>query len=68
MQIQDAEKGMQDAMKMDQEPIKQMILDEQVARQDREATLALSRGQRLPAPAKEQRAVEQGAIIGNNEP
>jgi len=34
----------------------------------REATLALSRGQRLPAPTKEQRAVEQGAIIGNNEP
>jgi len=70
MQIQDAEiaKRMQDAMRMDQELIEQMVLNEQAARQDREAALALSRGQRLPAPTKEQRAVEQGARMGNNEP
>ena len=70
MQIQDAEiaKRMQDAMRMDQGLIEQMVLNEQAARQDREAALALSRGQRLPAPTKEQRAVEQGARMGNNEP
>ena len=70
MQIQDAEiaKRMQDAMRLDQGLIEQMVLNEQAARQDREAALALSRGQRLPAPTKEQRAVEQGARMGNNEP
>ncbi|KAJ3574850.1 hypothetical protein NP233_g1474 [Leucocoprinus birnbaumii] len=68
-QIQDAEiaKRMQDAMRMDQALIEQMVLNEQVARQDHEAALALSRGEQLPVLTKEQRAVETGAKVGRDE-
>jgi len=69
-QIQDAEiaKRMQEAMRMDQELIQQMVLNERVARQDHEAALALSRGERLPVSTKEQRAVQQGVKTGHDEP
>jgi len=59
---------MQEAMRMDQELIQQMVLNEQVARQDHEAALALSRGERLPVSTREQRAVRQGVRTGHDEP
>lgn len=69
-QIQDAEivRRMQEAMRMDQELIQQMVLNERVARQDHEAALALSRGEQLPVSTKEQRAVRQGVKTGHDEP
>ncbi|KAF5353321.1 hypothetical protein D9756_007983 [Leucocoprinus leucothites] len=67
-QMQDAEiaKRMQNAMRMDQALIEQMVLNEQVARQDHEAALALSRGEQLPGLTEEQRAIERGAKTGRD--
>lgn len=63
-QVQDAEiaKRMQEAMKLDQEVISQMVLSEKVAQQDRQAALALSRGEALPRETKEQLAMGRGVV------
>jgi hypothetical protein len=61
-EVQDAEiaRRMQDAMRLDQAMIAEMLLNEKVAQQDHEAALALSRGYQLPRMTEEQMAVERG--------
>ncbi len=49
---------MQEALRLDQEVIGEILLSEKVAQQDREAALALSRGEALPRATREQMATE----------
>lgn len=59
--MQDARiaRRMTDAMSLDRQLIQQLVLSERVAQQDREAAIALDRGQLLPQLTDEQRAMER---------
>jgi phosphoenolpyruvate-protein kinase (PTS system EI component) len=60
-EMQDARiaRRMTDAMSLDRQLIQQLVLSERVAQQDREAAIALDRGQLLPQLTDEQRAMER---------